>query len=132
MSKDPKSQADDTQHEHGVVLRSAILLALPLLSLQRSVLDLVQEGIQKAVLIKPVQNLLLAEIQACMMILDPDHKWRNQLGVDFEKKAKELLDELTEKVASGSLQILQAQHVLADRLIELLKTLKDGQKRKRA
>ena len=132
MSKDPKTHSDDAQHELGGVLRNVILLALPLFSLQRSILDLVKTGIEKAVLVKPVQNLLLAEIQACMMILDPEHKWRDRLGVDFEKKVKELLDEITDKVASGSLQLVEAQHTLADRLIDLLKDVKDGQKRKRA
>jgi hypothetical protein len=67
-----------------------------------------------------------------MMILDPQHKWRDQLGADFDKKAKELLDEIANKVTSGSLRLVEAQQVLADRLIEVLKTLKDGQKRKRA
>jgi hypothetical protein len=132
MSKDPKTHSEDAQHALGAVLRNVILLALPLFSLQRSILDLVKTGIEKAVLVKPVQNLLLAEIQACMMILDPEHKWRDRLGVDFEKKVKELLDEITDKVASGSLQLVEAQHTLADRLIDLLKDVKDGQKRKRA
>ena len=89
-------------------------------------------GIEKAVLLRPVQNMLLSEIQALMIILDPDRKLRGQLDVDFETRTKELLDEITDKTTSGSLRLVEAQQAVADRLIDLLKTLKDAQKRKRA
>jgi hypothetical protein len=132
MPKDQRTHSGDAQNEGSGALRTVILVALPLFSFQRNVLDLVKAGIEKAVLARPLQNLLVSEVQAVMMILDPQHKWRDQLGADFDKKAKELLDEIANKVTSGSLRLVEAQQVLADRLIEVLKTLKDGQKRKRA
>jgi hypothetical protein len=67
-----------------------------------------------------------------MIILDPDRKLRGQLDVDFEARTKKLLEEVTDKVTSGSLRLVEAQQAAADRLIDLLKTLKDAQKRKRA
>ena len=93
---------------------------------------MVKTGIEKAVLLRPVQNMLLSEIQALMIILDPDRKLRGQLDVEFETRTRELLDEITDKVTSGSLRLVQAQQAAADRLIDLLKTLKDAQMRKRA
>jgi len=132
MAKDKRTRSDDVRNEPGSVLRNVALVALPLFSLQRSVLDVVKIGIEKAVLLRPVQNMLLSEIQALMIILDPDRKLRGQLDVDFEARTKKLLEEVTDKVTSGSLRLVEAQQAAADRLIDLLKTLKDAQKRKRA
>ncbi len=132
MAKDKRTRSDDVRNEPGSVLRNVALVALPLFSLQRSVLDVVKTGIEKAVLLRPVQNMLLSEIQALMIILDPDRKLRGQLDVDFEARTKKLLEEVTDKVTSGSLRLVEAQQAAADRVIDLLKTLKDAQKRKRA
>jgi len=131
MAKDRRAHSDDARLEAASVLRGVALLALPLFSLQRSVLDLMKTGIEKAVLVKPVQNMLLSEIQALMIVLDPDRKWRGQLDVEFEARAKQMLDEITGKAISGSLRMVEAQQAVADRLIDLLSTLKDAQKRKR-
>ena len=132
MAKNQRTHSNDAQNEPSSVLRNVALVALPLVSLQRSILDLVKTGIEKAVLLRPVQNMLLSEIQALMIILDPDRKLRGQLDVEYETRTKELLDEITDKVTSGSLRLVQAQQAAADRLIDLLKTLKDAQMRKRA
>jgi hypothetical protein len=131
MAKNQRTHPN-VQHEPSSVLRNVALVVLPFVSLQRSVLDLVKTGIEKAVLLRPVQNMLLSEIQALMIILDPDRKLRGQLDVEFETRTKELLDEITDKVTSGSLRLVQAQQAAADRLIDLLKTLKDAPRRKRA
>ena len=132
MAKNQRTHSNDAQNEPSSVLRNVALVVLPLVSLQRSILDVVKTGIEKAVLLRPVQNMLLSEIQALMIILDPDRKLRGQLDVEYETRTKELLDEITDKVTSGSLRLVQAQQAAADRLIDLLKTLKDAQKRKRA
>ena len=132
MAKNQRTHSNDAQNEPSSVLRNVALVVLPLVSLQRSILDLVKTGIEKAVLLRPVQNMLLSEIQALMIILDPDRKLRGQLDVEYETRTKELLDEITDKVTSGSLRLVQAQQAAADRLIDLLKTLKDAQMRKRA
>ena len=132
MAKNQRTHSNDAQNEPSSVLRNVALVALPLVSLQRSILDVVKTGIEKAVLLRPVQNMLLSEIQALMIILDPDRKLRGQLDVEYETRTKELLDEITDKVTSGSLRLVQAQQAAADRLIDLLKTLKDAQMRKRA
>ena len=132
MVKNQRTHSNDAQNEPSSVLRNVALVVLPLVSLQRSILDVVKTGIEKAVLLRPVQNMLLSEIQALMIILDPDRKLRGQLDVEYETRTKELLDEITDKVTSGSLRLVQAQQAAADRLIDLLKTLKDAQMRKRA
>jgi len=123
MAKNQRTHSNDAQNEPSSVLRNVALVVLPLVSLQRSILDVVKTGIEKAVLLRPVQNMLLSEIQALMIILDPDRKLRGQLDVEYETRTKELLDEITDKVTSGSLRLVQAQQAAADRLIDLLKTL---------
>lgn len=132
MPKDQKAHSGGAQSREGRALRSVILLALPLFSFQRAVLGLVKTGIEKAILVKPVQNLLLSEIQAAMMILDPERKLRNRFGVDLENKINDLADETARKVIAGSLQLVEAQQGVADRIIDVLKALKDGQRPGRA
>ena len=56
MAKDRQTRSDDVRYEPGSVLRNVALMALPLFSLQRSVLDVMKAGIEKAVLLRPVQN----------------------------------------------------------------------------
>jgi hypothetical protein len=87
---------------------------------------------QKAIEQKPVQTLLLSEIHVLMMILDPDHKLRSQLSPDLEAKIKVLLDDISKRVASGSLQLIEAHEVLSQHISDILMSVKDGQKRKRA
>ena len=91
---------------------------------------LVKTGMQKAIEQKPVQTLLLSEIHVLMMILDPDHKLRSRLSPDLEAKIKVLLDDISKRVASGSLQLIQAHEVLSQHISDILMSVKDGQKRK--
>jgi hypothetical protein len=105
-------------------------LALPLFSFQRNILELAKTGLENAIGVRPVQNLLLSEIHAALMILDPDRKWRARLGVDLENKIKDLVEETTSKVISGSVQLLEAQEIVVERVIDVLQALKDGQKRR--
>ena len=98
MAKDQKTHSDGAQDGQGSALSNVILLALPLFCFQRNVLNLVKAGLERAAGVRPVQNLLLHEMQAALMILDPERKWRNRLGVDLENKLKGLVEETTGKV----------------------------------
>jgi hypothetical protein len=132
MAKDQKIHSGGAESEKGGALRNVILLTLPLFSFQRNVLDLVKTGLEKAVGIKPVQNLLVSEIHAVMMIVDPEHRLRDRLGADLENKIKELADEVADKVISGSVQLVDAQKAVAEGVIDVLQMLKDAPKRSRA
>jgi hypothetical protein len=132
MVKDQKTRSGGAEKQEGSVLRSVILLTLPLFSFQRNVLELVKTGLKNTTVVRPVQNLLLSEIQAALMILDPERKLRNRLGIDLENKIKELAEETASKVISGSVQLVDAQQAVADRVIDVLKTLKDRPKGSRA
>ena len=131
MAKDQKTHSGGAQDGQGSALRNVILLALPLFSFQRNVLNLVKTGLERATGVRPVQNLLLSEMQAALMILDPERKWRNRLGVDLENKLKGLVEETTGKVISGSVQLVDAQKAVAEGVIEVLQALKDAPKRGR-
>src|SRR5215211_660682 len=93
MPKDRDNSSGHAQDGESSMLKNFILLALPLLSLQRDMLAIVKKGIQDTSHVKPVQNLTLRELQALMMILDPKRKLRDRFGADFEKKLEDLYKE---------------------------------------
>jgi hypothetical protein len=130
MPKDRDSSSGHAQDGESSLLKNLILLALPLLSLQRDVLAIVKKGIQDTSHVKPVQNLTLRELQALMMILDPKRKLRDRFGADFEKKLEDLYKETTQKLVSGSIQLIEAQEIISQRVSEALVTLKNGRKPK--
>jgi hypothetical protein len=132
MAKDQKTHSGGAESEEGGALRNVILLALPLFCFQRNILDLVKTGLETAVGIKPVQNLLINEIHAVMMIVDPEHRLRDRLGTGLENNIKELADEVADKVILGSVHLVDAQKAVAQGVIDVLLTLKDAPKRSRA
>jgi hypothetical protein len=104
----------------GDLLRSIGLLAVPLLAFQRNMLGIALAGIDKASALKPVQTLAQCELQALMMILDPNGAWRNSLGTDIEEEMKATLDAAVPKVISGSVMLIDAQQELLNSLIAVL------------
>jgi hypothetical protein len=132
MPKDQETKMGGARGGENSILATVSLFALPLFSFQQKILGLVKTGMQKAIEQKPVQTLLLSEIHVLMMILDPDHKLRSQLSPDLEAKIKVLLDDISKRVASGSLQLIEAHEVLSQHISDILMSVKDGQKRKRA
>jgi len=105
-------------------LRNFILLTLPWLSFQRQMLDIAKKGIKDASHVKPTENFALGELQALMMILDRSGAWRNLIDTDFEKTVESASKEVFPKVASASIQLIEAQETILKGAFEALDNLR--------
>jgi len=106
------------------VLRNFVLLALPLLSFQRDLLDIAKKTINNASNVKPTENFVLRELQALMMIFDRSHERRNLFDRDFEKRLEDAFKEIFPKVASASVQAIEAQEIILTSVFEAMNKLR--------
>jgi hypothetical protein len=118
MSTDQNSSPGHSKKNEDNLLKAITLLALPWLNFQGKVLDAVKAGIQDASNIKPFKTLALHELHALAMILDPEGKWRNAVGTDFERKFEDIYNKAVAKIASGSISFIEAQQALVTSLID--------------
>ena len=130
MANEKQGKSDHAQNFPDSILRNVTLLALPWLSFQRDMLAILKKGIEDTSHVKPVQKLTLLELHALMMIVDPSRTWRSPFDADFEKRVEETYNEVFPKLLSGSLQFVEAQDTILQRLTDALMTLKNGQKAK--
>jgi hypothetical protein len=129
-----------TANGEGGMVRAAVLLTLPLLAFQRDLLNIMKAGLEQPP--KPetsqsdqgvpargagigdlLQKLTAQELQALMMVLDPSHSLRNSLGVDFPKLAVGVAD-VSQKLAGGALNIIEAQSKVLEHVIATLRQFK--------
>jgi hypothetical protein len=109
-------------------LRSLITLALPLLCLQRDVLEIVKKSIQDSGTVKPAERFAVSELHALMMILDSKRTFRNRFDEDFEKKVEEAFKEIVPKLTSASVQLIEAQQKALSVVFDGLCHLRKGEK----
>ena len=125
------------QAGEGGLLRAVILLALPWLSLQRDILNLIKANLDKPrqqakdeapagrdSILDVIHKLTARELQALLMILDPSHAWRRGLGEDLQKSLDVDLAEISRTFAAGASQIIDAQSKTLDRIVALLGKIK--------
>jgi len=125
MPNDGKT--DQPQIEEDTV-RNLILLTLPWLSFQREVLEVVKKSVTDANRLKPTENFALRQFQALMMILDPTRTVRNRLDSDFEKKLEDAYKEISPKVSSASVQLIEAQEAILTTMFDALNTLRKAER----
>ena len=130
MPNEKKTNSDDIQNLKDSIFRNFSLLALPWVSFQRDMLAILKKGIEDTSHVKPVQKLTLLELHALMMILDPSRTWRSPFDADFEKRVEDAYKETFPKLLSGSIQFIEAQEIILQRIGDALVTLKDGNKAK--
>ena len=118
MSTDTNSSPGQAEKGAESILKTMTLLALPWLTFQGKMLDALKAGIQDASNIKPFKTLAAHELHTLMMIVDPQGKWRNSVGTDFEKKFEDTYNETVAKIASGSINFIDAQQALITSLID--------------
>ena len=121
------SKPDQPRISEGL-LRNLILLALPFVSLQSQILEIVKASIKDAGRVKPVENFALLELQALMMILDRSHTLRNLISPDFEKRLEKACKEILPKLASASIEVIEAQETILKGVFEALQKLKQSGK----
>lgn len=124
----PRDSKPDQPRISEGLLRGVILLTLPLLSFQSQVLEIVKTSIKDASRVKPAENFALLELQALMMILDRSHTMRNLIDPDFEKRLEKACKEIFPKLASASIELIEAQETILKGLFEALQKLKQGEK----
>jgi hypothetical protein len=107
-------------------LRNFTLLALPWLTYQRQILDFAKKSITDATSIRPTENLIVTQLQALMMILDRSRTWRNLVDNDFDRRVEDAYKELFPKVASASVQFIEAQEIVLTGIFGALVALKNG------
>jgi len=133
MPNDQDSDRDRPERGEGRALKNLALLTLPWLSFQREMLALMKRGIEDASHIRPVENLILLEVQALMMIFDPTGKWRSHIGHDLQEKLEATYKGIFPKLVSSSLLSVEAQDAALASLAGLLDKLrKDNEPRSRA
>jgi hypothetical protein len=121
------SKPDQPRISEGL-LRGLILLTLPVLSFQSQVLEIVKTSIKDVGRVKPAENLVLLELQALMMILDRSHTLRNLIDPNFEKRLEKACKEIFPKLASASIDLIEAQEMILKGIFEALQKLKHGEK----
>ncbi|HET7805278.1 MAG TPA: hypothetical protein VFL53_13625 [Pseudolabrys sp.] len=109
-------------------LRNFILLALPLLSLQREMLKIMKNGIENASSVRPTERFTLSELQALMMIVDQSRTLRNLIDEDFEKSVEDACKEVFPRLASASVQFIEAQDIVLAGIFDALKKLRTERK----
>jgi hypothetical protein len=110
-------------------LSNFILLALPLLTLQRDVLEIAKKGIQAGTN-TPTERFAASELQALMMILDKSRTFRNLIDEDFEKNLQNTCKEVFPKLASASVQLIEAQDKVLSGIFDALNKLRTEKKAK--
>jgi hypothetical protein len=126
MPTDQNNKPGQAEKNENNILGTITLLALPWLSFQRNILEVMKGGIQDASSTKPFKTLALHELHALMMILDPSGKWRNTAGADLEKKVEDTCNEAIAKISSGSINFIEAQQDLITSLINTLNKERTG------
>ncbi len=109
-------------------LKTLILLALPLLSFQRDILEAAKKRVQDASRAQPAEKFTFHELQALLMILDPARTFRNRFGQNFETRVEDAYKELYPKFASASVEFIDALNSALDHTINALDTLRKGPK----
>jgi len=109
-------------------LRNFILLTLPLLSLQREMLKIVKNAIEDGSSVKPTERFAVSELQALMMIVDRSRTLRSLIDEDLEKSVEDACKEIFPKMASASIQFIEAQDRVLAGIFEALKKLRSAKK----
>jgi hypothetical protein len=136
MSNNNIGNVGRAQTGKGGILRAVILLTLPFLSFQRDLLHILKTNLDR----RPqdedgdtpannglgdlIHKLTARELQALMMVLDPSQAWRRGLGEDFQSKLADDIAEISQQVAAGAVNVIEAQSKTLDRLVELLRKIK--------
>jgi hypothetical protein len=124
----PTDSKSDQPEMPGNPLRDLVRLALPLLSFQRDILEVVKKNIQDGDTVKHARKFTFHELHALMMIVDPARRFRNRFDEDFEKKLEEAFNEIVPKVATASVQLIEASQKALCVVSEGLNNLRQGEK----
>jgi hypothetical protein len=124
----PSDRKPDQPQINEDVLKNFILMTLPWLSFQSRMLEIAKKSITDASAIRPTENFALSELQALKMILNRSGSWGNLVDSDFEKRAEAAYKEIFPKMASASVQFIEAQEIILKSISDALNALRKGNK----
>jgi hypothetical protein len=140
MPKDKDGNLGHAQNDGGSILQKIILLTIPVLNLQLQVLGTIKKNIggQKADgadkhgsgdednLIRQLHHFAAFQLHALCMIFDRTGKLRRLIDLEHDEKLKSEIQAISEKVASGSVSLIEAQEKVIQSIIAVLNKVRNG------
>jgi hypothetical protein len=125
----------------GGVLQKIILLTMPVLSLHLNILGSIKNNITKGhkaaalgrddsgnegSIIDHLHRFAAVELHAIAMIFDKPGKLRSTIDVQHQEKLQTEIKEISNKVATGSVSLIEAQEKVIQNLMDVMTKIKNG------
>jgi hypothetical protein len=141
LPKDKDGTSGYAQNGGGGILQKIILLTMPVLNLQLNVLGAIKKNIEgrhkadgpgtddsgnEGSIIKQLHRFAAVELHALCMILDQSGKVRSHIDLEHQEKLQAEIKVISDKVASGSVSLIEAQETVIQNIIDVMKKIKNG------
>jgi hypothetical protein len=135
------ARAQDGGGGGGGVLQKIILLTMPVLSLHLNILGSIKNNITKGhkaaalgrddsgnegSIIDHLHRFAAVELHAIAMIFDKPGKLRSTIDVQHQEKLQTEIKEISNKVATGSVSLIEAQEKVIQNLMDVMTKIKNG------
>jgi hypothetical protein len=124
----------------GGVLQKIILLTMPVLSLHLNILGSIKNNITKGhkaalgrddpgnegSIIDHLHRFAAVELHAIAMIFDKPGKLRSTIDAQHQEKLQTEIKEISNKVATGSVSLIEAQEKVIQNLMDVMTKIKNG------
>ena len=128
------------QNGGGGILQKIILLTIPVLNLQLNVLGAIKKNIEghkadgpgtddsgnEGSIIEHLHRFAAVELHALAMMADPLGKLRSRIDLEHLEKLQAEIKVISNKVASGSVNLIEAQETVIRNVIDVMKKIKNG------
>jgi len=140
LPNDKKATAGRAQGGGGGIFQKIILLTIPALQLQLKLLGTIKTNIEGGKadglgaddssnggsIIKHLHDFAAFQLHAFAMTMEPLRKVRSHIDREHEEKLKADIKVVSDKVASGSVSLIEAHETVIKNIIEILNKAKDG------
>jgi hypothetical protein len=134
------ARAQDGGGGGGGVLQKIILLTMPVLSLHLNILGSIKNNITKGhkaalgrddpgnegSIIDHLHRFAAVELHAIAMIFDKPGKLRSTIDAQHQEKLQTEIKEISNKVATGSVSLIEAQEKVIKNLMDVMTKIKNG------
>jgi hypothetical protein len=125
----------------GGILQKIILLTMPVLDLHLNVLGAIKNNIirghkaaipgrddsgNEGSIIDHLHRFAAVQLHVIGMIADKNHKLRGYIDLEHQEKLQAEIKEISNKVASGSVSLIEAQEKVIQNLIGVMTKIKNG------
>jgi hypothetical protein len=131
----------NAQNGGGGILQKIILLTMPVLNLQLNVLGAIRKNIEgrhkadgpgmddsgnEGSIIEHLHRFAAVELHALAMMADPLGKLRSRIDLEHLEKLQAEIKVISNKVASGSVSLIEAQEKVIQSIIDVMTKIKNG------